>query len=434
MASIAVIGTGYVGITTAACLASLGQDVHATDIDAERIAQLNEGVVPILEPGLDELLAGGLATRRLRFSSDNRAAARTAEFVFLCPPTPPRPDGTVDTSAIDNVVTEVLPVLRAGSVVVTKSTCPLGFNARLGELMRPRKVAVVSNPEFLREGHAVADFFAPDRIVIGSDDPEAAQRVSLLLGTLSAPRFVMSPTEAEMVKYGANAFLAVKITFANTLADLSEAFGTDVRVVAQAIGADHRIGSEFLQPGPGYGGSCLSKDTRALSSFGHSKGSPVRLIETVIAENEQRLDSFVHRVADSAGGSCTGKTVALWGLTFKAGTSDLRASPAVALARRLIGAGATVRGYDPAVIHADITDKSGQGVDVLPDRYSACQGADVLVVATEWPEFRDSDWEKVAEMMNEKTVVDARNVLDPDVLTDHGFRYVGVGIPRVTKP
>lgn len=427
MATLAVIGSGYVGLTTAACFAHLGHRVSATDHDPDRLVRLRRGEIPILEPQLAELVAEGTRSGALSFSADNVAAAATSEFVFICVPTPPRADGGVDTTAVEQLAAEIAPVLSSGAVVVAKSTCPPGFAARLARLLSRPDVPVVMNPEFLREGTAVADFLAPDRVVAGSDDEGAARRVLGLYDGVSGARMVMDAASAELVKYASNAFLATKVTFANSLATMSEAFGADVRAVAAGVGADHRIGPHFLEPGPGYGGSCLPKDTRALASAARERGVPFRLLEEVIAVDEMHRAVVVDKVLDAVSGSLSERRIALWGLTFKAGTDDTRASPALDIARRLGDLGAEVRGYDPALTGVD---RIGP-VRVLSDRYSACVGASVLVVATEWDEFARSNWSKVAELMESRAVVDARNVLEPDDLVAHGFSYRGLGVrPR----
>jgi len=427
---VAVVGCGYVGLTTATCLAHLGHLVRATDVDRTRVELLSSGRSPLLEPGLADLLAEGLAAGRLSFGTDNRQAAGSADFVFLCVQTPPRPDGHLDTRALEAVAREIGPVLRPGAVVLSKSTCPLGSNARVRELLGRGDVSVVTNPEFLREGSAVKDFLEPDRVVIGADDIAAAELVAALFAGVGGARIITDPTSAELVKYAANAFLATKVTFANSLAALCEAFGADVGDVAAAVGADRRIGAGFLAPGPGFGGSCLPKDTVALAAAARERAEPFELLETVTRLNERQRLLVAGRVAELAGGSLDGRLVALWGLTFKAGTDDLRDSPALDVARCLEVAGARVRAFDPAVGDVGRLAPLGLDAEVCADRYEACRGAAVLVVATEWPQFARSDWEAVGRAMAARRVVDARNVLDPAELARHGFEYAGIGISR----
>jgi UDPglucose 6-dehydrogenase len=428
--SVGVIGCGYVGLTTAACLSHLGHSVHATDIDEQRVGQLQGGEVPILEPGLGELVTEGLARGSLRFSSDNRAAAAGADFLFLCTATPPGPEGKVDTSSVRAAVLETRDALASGSVVVIKSTCPLGFNEDVVSLLGRDDVEVASNPEFLREGSAVGDFLRPDRIVIGVTLPSTGERLAGLFDGLPGERMILDPTSAELVKYASNTFLATKVTFANSLALLCDAFGADVRRVAAAVGADHRIGEHFLHAGPGFGGSCLPKDTRALIEAAHSKGFCMKLLETVVEVDGAQRDRVVEMILCAASGSLRDKRVAMWGLTFKAGTDDLRCSPALEVADRLVDLGAEVRGYDPAVQRQSRVGP----VEACHDRYSACDGASVLTVTTEWDELVRSDWAKVAEVMADPVVVDARNVLDGAALARHGLRYFGLGVASSAGP
>ena len=421
MAQIAVIGAGYVGLTTAACFARLGHDVTCADIDEERVATLNRGEIPIVEAGMDNLVREGLEGERLRFVVGAENAAASCEFAYLCVPTPQGDDGSADLSYIEAAASQIGPVLPAEAVVVNKSTVPVGSTRVVERVLRRDDVAVVSNPEFLREGSAVHDFLNPDRIVIGCDDQSAAVRVAALYIGVTAPIIVTDPASAETIKYASNAFLATKISFVNAIAAVCEAVGADVKDVVLGMGYDKRIGHEFLRPGPGFGGSCFPKDTRALVHIAEEAGYSFDLVRGVIAVNEEQFQRVATKVREMAGGSLAGKTVAVWGLTFKARTDDTRDSPALRVVELLRAEGATIAAYDPAV------KKTVQGVEPANDPYTVCEGADVLAVLTEWDEFRWVDFEKVANLMAARKVVDARNLLDQPALERRGFSYVGIG-------
>jgi UDPglucose 6-dehydrogenase len=416
-----VVGAGYVGLTTAACLAHLGHEVVCCDVVAEKVAGLSRGELPIFEAGLEKLVRQGLDGDRLSFVVESGPAVEDAEFVFLCVPTPPGPEGSADMSHIEAAAQEISPHLQPGSVVVTKSTVPVGSTRVVERALGRDDVFVVSNPEFLREGSAVHDFLNPDRVVIGSDDHAAAIRVASLFDRLRAPLIVTDPASAETIKYASNAFLATKVSFMNAVANLCEAVGADVREVELGMGYDRRIGFEFLKPGPGWGGPCLPKDTKALIEIGQRAEYDFSLLRGVIAVNEEQYGRVVAKIERAAGGSVAGRTVAVWGLTFKARTDDVRDSPAVEVIRRLLERGATVRAYDPRA--------SGEvaGIERLPDPYAACEGAVVLAVLTEWDEFRWLDLGKVRSAMERASVVDARNLLDPAALVRAGFSYEGMG-------
>jgi len=420
-ADIAVIGTGYVGITTAACLAHLGHRVTGADIDEQRIEQLRSGVIPIVEDGLEELVKEGLASGNLRFTTDRAGAAAACEFAYLCVPTPQGPDGSADLSHIEDVARVIGTVLPPESIVVNKSTVPVGSTRVVERVLSRSDVFVVSNPEFLREGSAVHDFLHPDRIVIGSDDQSAAIRVASLYLGIASPPIVTDPASAETIKYASNAFLATKVSFVNAIAAVCEAVGADVNDVVLGMGYDPRIGHQFLRPGPGWGGSCLPKDTRALVRIAEDSGYDFDLLKGVITVNEQQLERVVTKVAEAVGGSVEGKRIAAWGLAFKARTDDLRDSPALDVIRRLTARGAIVRAYDPAV------DKAIDGIEVCSDPYAACDDAEVLVVLTEWDEFRWLDLDKVAASMSNLAIVDSRNVLDRAGVARRGFTYQGIG-------
>ncbi len=423
MSRIAVIGAGYVGLTTAVCLSHLGHTVHCSDVLADRVALLNQGQLPLVEEGLAGLLQQGIAAERLRFTTDNIQAVTQAEFTFLCVPTPQQEDGRADLHYIEQVAGEIGRPLAAESVVINKSTVPVGSARVVERALGRQDVAVVSNPEFLREGSAVHDFLHPDRIVIGADDEATAIRVASLFVRIGAPLLVTDPASAEMVKYASNAFLATKVSFVNAIATLCESVGADVRQVVLGMGYDRRIGSEFLRPGPGWGGSCFPKDTSALVHIAEDAGYDFGLLKGVIAVNEDQAERTIAKAIGLAGGSIEGKTVALWGLTFKARTDDLRGSPAVEIARRLRARGARVQAYDPTV------RRPLEGIEVCTDAYQACVDASVLVVATEWDELRWLDFAKVGEVMEKRAVLDARNLLEPAMLRRLGFVYQGVGVP-----
>jgi UDPglucose 6-dehydrogenase len=426
MTDIAVIGAGYVGLTTAACFAHLGHHVVCADIVSERIESLSRGEVPILEASLPELVREGLEGGRLSFVLGAGAAARGAEIVYLCVPTPQGDDGSADLSFIRSAVRDISPVLAPESVVVNKSTVPVGSARVVEEALGRDDVVVVSNPEFLREGSAVNDFLNPDRIVIGSEDQAAAGRVAALFSDVRAPVLVTDPASAETIKYAANAFLATKVSFANAVANVCEAVGADVRDVLLGVGYDHRIGHEFLKPGPGWGGTCFPKDTMALIRTAEDAGYDFDLLRGVRAVNDEQFERVVAKVLRLAGGSLQDVRVAVWGLTFKARTDDRRDSPAIEIIRRLQARGARVQAYDPSIVplpDPPVLD----GIELAADPYGACEGAALLTVLTEWDEFRRVDFAKVADLLTTATVVDGRNLLEPAALRHLGFVYEGIG-------
>jgi UDPglucose 6-dehydrogenase len=424
MSDVAVIGAGYVGLTTAACFAHLGHDVICADIDEDRIARLNRGEVPILEAGLEQLITEGVSAGRLTFVLGAAEAARRSEYVYLSVPTPQGDDGRADLSYIEAAAREIGPVLPPEAVVINKSTVPVGSTRVVEHALGRSDVYVVSNPEFLREGSAVNDFLQPDRVVIGSEDQGAAIRVASLYVGVPAPLMVTDPASAETIKYASNAFLATKLSFVNAVAAVCEAVGADVNDVVLGMGYDKRIGHDFLKPGPGFGGSCFPKDTQALVRIAEDAGYDFRLLQGVIDVNEEQFDRVVRKVQTMAGGNLAGVRVAAWGLTFKARTDDLRESPSLEVLRRIAEHGADVRAYDPAVRGA-LSDHPE--IEVVEDAYAACEDAQVLVVLTEWDEFRWLDLDKVAGSMAEKRVVDARNLLDRAALQRRGFAFEGIG-------
>jgi UDPglucose 6-dehydrogenase len=423
---IAVIGTGYVGLTTGAYLAHLGHQVVCADVVEEKVARLNRGDVPILEAGLDDLVREGLDAERLSFVVGAAAAAADAEFVFLCVQTPQGEDGSADLTYIRDAAAEIGPVLAAETIVINKSTVPVGSTRVVEQSLGRDDVFVVSNPEFLREGSAVHDCLNPDRIVIGADDQAAAMRVAALFESLKAPLVVTDPASAETIKYASNAFLATKVSFVNALANVCEAVGADVREVVLGMGYDKRIGFEFLRPGPGWGGSCFPKDTRAMVHIAEDHGYDFNLLRGVISVNDEQYERMANKVDRMVGGSVAGLTVAAWGLTFKARTDDLRDSPAVEVLRRLRARGAEViRAYDPGVRSPG--SPLLEGIEVVTDPYAACEAADVLVVLTEWDEFRWLDFAKLAGVMRSARIVDTRNLLEPAAVRRRGFVYDGLG-------
>jgi len=425
-----VVGVGYVGLTTGACLAALGHRVVCGDIDAERIERLRAGVIPIVEEGLAPLVAEGIASGRLTFVVGAAEVARQASIVFLCVPTPQDDDGSADLSYVQAAAAEIAPVLAAGSVVVNKSTVPVGSTHVVSAVLRRGDVAVVSNPEFLREGTAVHDFLHPDRVVVGSADRAAAHRVAGLYQSLDTRVLVTDAASAETIKYAANGFLAMKISFVNAVAAMCEAVGADVADVVEGIGSDHRIGREFLRPGPGWGGSCFPKDSRALVHVASSHGYDFALMRGVIDVNEEQRERMVRKVCVAAGADdLHGVTVAVLGLTFKAGTDDLRDSPALAVIGELVGIGAAVRGYDPTCVGELSPGRARDLVHVerCASAVEAARDADVVVIATEWPEFSGVDIAAVAAAMRGRALVDMRNLLDPSAVRAAGLTYDGVG-------
>jgi UDPglucose 6-dehydrogenase len=424
---VAVIGTGYVGLTTGACLAHLGHDVVCADVDVAKVELLQSGRIPIYEVGLEALVGEGLSSGRLQFVVGAAPAVADREFVFLCVQTPQGTDGAADLRFIEQASAEISPELATGAIVITKSTVPVGSAAVVERALARPDVAVVSNPEFLREGQAVHDCLHPDRVVIGSDDQAAAAKVAGLYQGLNAPLMITDPATAETIKYACNAFLATKVSFVNAIANLCQAVGADVRDVVLGMGYDKRIGFEFLKPGPGWGGSCFPKDSLALVRIAEDAGYNFELMKGVIAVNDQQFQLLADRIAVLAGGGLADVVVAVWGLTFKAGTDDLRSSPAISVVERLVEQGATVKAYDPTVEKALPERLAHLGIDVCADPYAACAGAAVLAVLTEWDEFRWLDFDKVASVMAAPVILDARNLLDPASVRRRGFTYQGLG-------
>jgi UDPglucose 6-dehydrogenase len=432
---VAVIGAGYVGLPTAATLAHFGHRVVLAEREPTRLAALRSGRMPIVETGLDELVAEGVAAGNLRFTASAAEAVVGAAFVFLCVPTPQGDDGAADLSFVEAAAKEVGPLLEHGTIVVNKSTVPVGSATLVERVIGRTDIRVVSNPEFLREGNAVRDSLHPDRIVVGADDAPAAARVGALFASTGSPLIVTDATTSETIKYASNAFLATKLSYVNAVAGLCEEVGADVRDVMLGLGYDKRIGFEFLHPGPGWGGSCLPKDTRALLHIAREAGYDFSLLAGAIASNEKQLARVVTKVETACGGSVDGVTVAVWGLTFKANTDDRRDSPSLEIAHRLVDLGARVQAFDPTVpVGGDGAGVPGEAVpddlsDLLlrADPYEASTDASVVVVLTEWDDFRWLDFGRVQALMKVASIVDARNLLDPAAVRRIGFTYTGIG-------
>ncbi|KAB7644420.1 UDP-glucose dehydrogenase family protein [Polymorphobacter fuscus] len=430
---VAMIGSGYVGLVSGACFADFGHDVTCVDLDPGKIDRLNQGIMPIYEPGLAELVTGNAASGRLKFTTDLKTGIAGAEAIFIAVGTPSRRgDGHADLSYVYAAAREIAAAITGYTVIVTKSTVPVGTGDEVERVIREAnpdaQFAVVSNPEFLREGAAIQDFKRPDRIVVGTEDMRARDVMTELYRPLflnHSPILFTARRTAELIKYAANAFLATKITFINEIADLCEAVGADVQDVSRGIGLDNRIGSKFLHAGPGYGGSCFPKDTLALVKTAQDAGAPVRIVETVAAVNDQRKRAMAKKVIAAAGGDIRGKTVAVLGLTFKPNTDDMRDSPAIAVIQALQDAGATVRAFDP-----EGTEQAQlvlNNVDYTANPYDCLTGADVAVLVTEWDVFRALDMDRVKSVMKTPALVDLRNVYRPEEMARRGITYSSIG-------
>jgi UDPglucose 6-dehydrogenase len=429
---IAVIGTGYVGLVTGACFAEFGVDVTCVDIDAEKIARLSAGEMPIYEPGLEQLVTKNLQSGRLIFTTDIKQAVEQALVIFLAVGTPPKSDGSPDLSFVEAAANSVADHMNGYKVIVTKSTVPIGTGEYLRKLIRERQrsrlnFGIVSNPEFLREGAAINDFMRPDRVVLGSRDDEAIAIMRDLyrpLYLIEAPFVLTSLEAAELTKYAANAFLATKISFINEIANLCESIGCDVHDVARAIGMDRRIGSKFLHPGPGFGGSCFPKDTQALASVAREFGRDSMIVDAVIEVNRRQREAMVPKI-EKLVGDLKGKTIAILGLAFKPETNDMREAPAIDIIIGLLERGATVQAYDPVAM--------SEAAEVLPqvnyaaDEYEAVTDADALVFVTEWNQFRALDMRRIRDLMRSPRIADLRNIYEPADMRELGFEYIGVG-------
>ena len=436
---IAMIGTGYVGLVSGACFSEFGIEVVCVDKLTEKIDALNNGEIPIYEPGLDDLVAKNVEAGRLSFTKSLEEAVDGADAVFIAVGTPSRRgDGHADLTYVYDAAREVAQAMIGYTVVVTKSTVPVGTGDEVEEIIRKEnpngEFDVVSNPEFLREGSAIDDFMRPDRVVIGA----ASERAQEVMRNIYRPLFLIETPilftarrTAELIKYAANTFLATKITFINEIADLCESVGADVQDVSKGIGLDGRIGSKFLHAGPGYGGSCFPKDTLALVTTAQDAGAPIRIVETVVDVNEKRKTAMADKIAEAAGGDVSGKTVAVLGLTFKPNTDDMRDSPSLAIVPALVEQGASVRAFDPQGME-EAKNMMG-GVDWCENAYEAIEGSDVLAIVTEWNEFRAMDLGRVKDLMNKPVMVDLRNIYNPDEMTAAGFDYHCIGRPAAIR-
>lgn len=429
---IAVIGTGYVGLVTGACFAEFGVEVTCVDVDVEKIERLSRGIIPIYEPGLEQLVVKNAQAGRLSFTTDLSSTIERGLVIFIAVGTPPSDNGSPDLTYVDAVAHSIAEHMNGYKVIVTKSTVPVGTGERLRKLIRenqksPIDFGIVSNPEFLREGAAINDFMRPDRVVIGSRDDTAVEIMRDLyrpLFLIETPFVVTSLEAAELTKYAANAFLATKISFINEIANLCDRVGCDVHDVARAMGMDRRIGNKFLHPGPGYGGSCFPKDTDALAAVARAVGSDSLIVDAVIEVNRRQRFAMIGKI-EKLVGSMTGKTIAVLGLSFKPETDDMREAPSIEIIRGLIERGAKVRAFDPAAMV--------EAKRVLPemfcaeDEYAAVTGADALVFLTEWNQFRALDMERIKQLMKTANIADLRNIYEPEDMRELGFQYVGVG-------
>jgi UDPglucose 6-dehydrogenase len=431
-----VIGTGYVGLVTGACFAEFGVQVVCADADADKVAVLQGGDVPIYEPGLEDLVARNVREGRLSFTTDTAEAVRASLVVFIAVPTPARGDGGTDLTFVEAVAREIGANMDGYKVVVTKSTVPVGTSAKvrgwIEEELAGRKVAphfsVASNPEFLREGAAIGDFMRPDRVVIGTEDEQSTAILKDLYRPLylnETPVVLTNVQTAELTKYAANAFLATKISFINEVANLCDNVGADVQAIARGIGLDRRIGPKFLHAGPGFGGSCFPKDTRSVAHFARETGEGLEIVEAVVRVNDRQRQRMIEKIVGVLGGAAQGKTVAVLGLSFKPETDDMRDAPSVDIIQGLQERGATVRACDPRALE--------EAKRVLPeivpcaDAYDACEGADVLVLMTEWNQYRMLDLDRVKDLLTQPRIVDLRNVYEPESTRAAGFTYVSVG-------
>ncbi len=430
---VAIVGTGYVGLVSGACFADFGHVVTCVDKDETKIEKLKAGIMPIYEPGLDTLVASNVEAERLFFTTDAREAIKDADAVFIAVGTPSRRgDGHADLTFVYAAAEEIAHLMSGFTVIVTKSTVPVGTGDEVEAIIRKARpdaeFAVVSNPEFLREGAAIKDFKIPDRIVVGTEDARARDVMHELYRPLflnETPILFTSRRTSELIKYAANAFLAVKITFINEMADLCEKVGADVQMVARGIGLDNRIGKKFLNAGPGYGGSCFPKDTLALTKTANDYNSPVRIVDTVVEVNAARKKAMATKIINAMGGNVKGKSIGVLGLAFKQNTDDMRDAPSIDIIPILQAAGAAVRAYDPEAMKEAAHHL--KAVEYAKSAYEAVTGADAMVIITEWDQFRALDLKRVKSIMKGKVVVDLRNIYDPDDMAAHGFAYTSIG-------
>jgi UDPglucose 6-dehydrogenase len=432
MKQICVVGVGYVGLVTGACFADLGNRVVALDVDEKRIANLNKGIMPIYEPGLEELVKRNVKAGRLSFTASYAEALKGAEFAFIAVGTPEGVDGGADLQYVEVAARSIAESMTTPLIIINKSTVPIGTGDWVADIVkaaqpRPIEFSVVSCPEFLREGSAISDFMSPHRNVIGSLDRDAANKVAQLHLPLRAPIVITDLRTAEMIKYASNAFLAAKISFINELADVCEAYGADVKEVAAGMGYDARIGRHFLDAGLGWGGSCFPKDVQALAHMAKKVGLNPRILNDIVDINYDRRRAVPVQVENLLGGDLKGKTVGLLGLAFKENTDDMRDAPSVDISTALIAAGAKVRGYDPAA--RDSAASHMPAVEIVPDVYEMVKGCDALVVVTPWNEFKQIDLEKVKSLMKSPTIYDGRNIYDPERMKEMGFNYRAIGRP-----
>jgi UDPglucose 6-dehydrogenase len=431
---ICVVGTGYVGLVTGACLADFGINVTCVDNDEGKIAKLHQGEIPIYEPGLDALVEKNAKAGRLHFSTELAPAIQNALAIFIAVGTPPKEDGSADLSYVVQVAEEIADNLNGYKVVVTKSTVPIGTGQLIEEIITERAngahpFSVVSNPEFLREGSAIADFMRPDRVVIGARDAQAVAIMKDIYSPLyliETPFVITNVESSELIKYASNAFLATKITFINEVAELCDRLGADVHHVSKGMGLDKRIGPKFLHPGPGYGGSCFPKDTQAMSEIAHEAGRPFEIVDTVITVNDRLKSRAIERVREAIGNDLGGKTVAVLGLSFKPETDDMRESSSIPLVTSLVEEGAKVKAFDPVAME-NARGELPEGVDYCEDSYDAAKGADAMIIVTEWNQFRSLDMERVRTLLNQPVVIDLRNLYDPQRMKEQGFRYTSIG-------
>ena len=430
MKQICVVGVGYVGLVTAACFADLGNRVLALDVDEKRIDNLKKGIMPIYEPGLEELVKRNVKAGRLCFSASYAEAIKGAEFAFIAVGTPSGVDGNADLQYVDSAARSIAQNMTAPLIIINKSTVPIGTGDWVADIVKgaqtePIEFAVVSCPEFLREGSAIADFMSPHRNVIGSLDRDAADKVAQLHLPLRAPIVITDLRTAEMIKYASNAFLATKISFINELADLCELVGADVKEVAAGMGYDARIGRHFLDAGLGWGGSCFPKDVQALAYMAKEKGLNPRILNDVMNVNYDRRKAVTKHIEELLGGSLKGKTIGMLGLAFKENTDDMRDAPSVDISNALVAAGAKVRGYDPVARH--VAAPLMPAVEIFDDAYKMAQDCDALIVVTQWNEFKQLDLEKIKDSLKSPIIYDGRNIYDPGLMKEMGFSYRAIG-------
>ena len=430
---IAVIGTGYVGLVTGTCFAEFGVNVTCVDNDETKIENLKKGIVPIYEPGLDAMIARNVKAERLNFTTNSAEAVRTALVVFIAVGTPPKEDGSADLQYVEQVAKEIARTMDGYKVIVTKSTVPIGTGAWIDKIVKehqtqPIPFDVVSNPEFLREGAAIEDFMRPNRVVIGASTSQAIAVMKDLYGPLyliETPFVITNVESSEMIKYASNAFLATKISFINEIANLCERVGADVHHVAKGMGLDRRIGPKFLHPGPGYGGSCFPKDTQALAEIARARGMEFQIVDTVVKVNKEQREHCLQKIIKMLDGNVAGKTIGILGVSFKPETDDIREAPALDIVQQLLDLGGAVRAFDPVAL--ENFAKLFPQVTYCADPYQVAEGSDVLVLMTEWNQFRQLELDRIKSLLRSPKIVDLRNIYEPERMRHAGFQYVGVG-------